>query len=441
MGLEPFLSRQARRAYDFETGQRANSRDFDLGSVQYQLWSGMWSNGETMWIADFHADRIYAYDLESGERDPARGFPLVTARAGPGFGFPNGIWSDGVTMWVSEFWYRKIYAYNLADGARVHSNDFNTLGDEGVWYPTGIWSDGTTMWIVDSAGERVYAYNMPPNHAYDSPLNSTRASPRSSLGSLELTGVDIGVQGAGLRLHSARCHTVTSTAVTAVAAHNGSTVEILPADADLSTPDVHDVDLAVGDNTITVTVKSSDSTRQQTYTVTVTVIDHPSISDDATLGALSLSGIDIGALSAGKSRYSAYAASTVTSTVVSATPTDAYATVTITPADADTATADVHDFDLAVGANTITVDVESSDETRHRTYTVVVIKQPSAPDDDDEDEESATSLSTLMWGGATPARCAPTVRSCAGASSLPPRAVGTIGGRPGRLTRRSSTRT
>ena len=45
--------------------------------------------------------------------------------------------------------------------------------------------------------------------------------------------------------------------------------EILPADADDTTMDVHDVDLAVGENVVTVTVTAEDGSTQA-YTITVT---------------------------------------------------------------------------------------------------------------------------------------------------------------------------
>ncbi len=90
------------------------------------------------------------------------------------------------------------------------------------------------------------------------------------LASLELSGIDIGAFDAAVHSYQADvAHAVASTAVTADPADPDAGVTVLPADADADAANGHQVALAVGANTVTVTVESPDGTRRQTYTVTV----------------------------------------------------------------------------------------------------------------------------------------------------------------------------
>ena len=123
--------------------------------------TGIWSNGATMWVADWYDRKIYAYDLGTGSRDPDRDIDgLVDA----GNDAPGTVWSDGATMWVVDSQDPKIYAYSLSSGQRVPSEDFNGLLASGNDVPTGIWSDGETMWVgntgVGAGGNKIFAYNM-----------------------------------------------------------------------------------------------------------------------------------------------------------------------------------------------------------------------------------------------------------------------------------------
>ena len=82
------------------------------------------------------------------------------------------------------------------------------------------------------------------------------------------------------------------------------------------------VPLAQGSNVITIEVTAEDRQTTRTYTVTVTrlVTSQQNLaSSDATLSALTLSGIDFGTFSSGTTSYSASVANIVTQTTV--TPT------------------------------------------------------------------------------------------------------------------------
>ena len=118
---------------------------------------GIWSDGTTMWVADWDDGKIYAYDLASKARDASKDFNTLDAA---GNNYPGGIWSDGTTMWVADDFNNKIYAYDLASKARDASKDFDTLAAAGNNYPAGIWSDGTTMWVADFTDGKLYAYDL-----------------------------------------------------------------------------------------------------------------------------------------------------------------------------------------------------------------------------------------------------------------------------------------
>ena len=145
-------------AYDLATKARVPGKDFDtLKAAGNSGLLGIWSDGETMWAADFFEEKIYAYDLATKARVPGKDFDTLKAA---GNTWPQGIWSDGTTMWAADFFEKKIYAYDLATKARVPVQDFDTLKAARNVSPQGIWSDGTTMWVADNNYDKVYAYDM-----------------------------------------------------------------------------------------------------------------------------------------------------------------------------------------------------------------------------------------------------------------------------------------
>ncbi len=117
--------------------------------------TGIWSDGTTMWVADFEDRRLYAYNVSDGSRAAEDDFRLVAEN-----NLPVGIWSDGTTMWVSDFQDGKLYAYNMSTKARDPGKEFNTLRAAGNYFPEGIWSDGVTMWVVDVGADKAFAYSL-----------------------------------------------------------------------------------------------------------------------------------------------------------------------------------------------------------------------------------------------------------------------------------------
>ena len=287
-------------AYDLETGERVEAREFELDDTNGAP-RGVWSDGVTLWVSDSGREKLFAYDLATGERLPERDIELARRNrdargiwsdgetiwvlnrnpsplaydleTGALLGeyelaetnsSPHGLWSDGVTVWVSNHDPKRLFAYRLPvppeDGPpeeppaleRVRDEDFEELGRVGNNSPRGIWSDGAVMYVADENDDRVYSYNMPD--AID-----------ARLASLELSGVDFG-EFSPLRYDYASetiPHGNIAT-LTATAAQEGATVEIDPPDQDGDPANGHQLRLLPG-REITITVTSEDGSRERVY--------------------------------------------------------------------------------------------------------------------------------------------------------------------------------
>ena len=145
-------------AYRLTDGTRDDAKDFDLAADNDSP-QGIWSDRTTMWVADLDDGKIYAYTLTDGMRDATKDFDTLVAA---GNGDPLAIWSDGTTMWVGDWFDDKVYAYTLSDGVRDDAKDFDTLSAAGNDVPRTVWSDETTLWVADLDDSKLYAYNMPP---------------------------------------------------------------------------------------------------------------------------------------------------------------------------------------------------------------------------------------------------------------------------------------
>ena len=138
---------------DFEWTVEHDIEELDGGNDEP---TGLWSNGETLWLADNPngaGDAVYAYDLESGERVPDREFELDERNRAP-----RGIWSDRVTVWVSDSGQDKLFAHDLASGERLPDSDLALHSDNDD--PRGIWSDGSTTWVLDDHARALFGYDL-----------------------------------------------------------------------------------------------------------------------------------------------------------------------------------------------------------------------------------------------------------------------------------------
>ena len=125
------------------------------------------------------------------------------------------------------------------------------------------------------------------------------------------------------------------------------------------------------DETVTVSARRG-GTEIGAATVTIAAND-AALSDDATLSALTLSGVDIGTFGAETTDYAADVDNAVESTTVTATPNDADATVTISDPQGSTA-GTMRTTRLAEGANAISATVTAVDDETTATYTVAVTR-------------------------------------------------------------------
>ena len=160
-------------AYDLATFERDSSKDFTPASLgighvdvaeQCGNPSGIWSDGNTMWVLDTVYGRLLAYDMHGTglRRDPSS--DIVTR------GLEGGIWSDGTTIWGASLlpsyfpphFPMEVSAYNLFTGKHMRSEGIpsDALGRADNGSATGIWSDGTTMWVADAEDDKVYAYTL-----------------------------------------------------------------------------------------------------------------------------------------------------------------------------------------------------------------------------------------------------------------------------------------
>ena len=236
-------------AYRLSDGNRQDSRDITLHADNIAA-AGIWSDGTTIWVLDGNQTRLYAYALDGGARQESQEFDLHSSNDQP-----TGIWSDGYTMWVADTSDDKLYAYFLETGQRRGRLDFNTLRGIGNNAGVGITSDGTTMWVLDTGDRKVYSYNLLLSD--DRTLSALTVRPKDIIGfDAERDSYQLGVDS-----------TVTRATVTATANHPGARVTFTPPDASSGTRG-HQVDLSAGRNPVTVTVTAEDGTTQD-YTVSI----------------------------------------------------------------------------------------------------------------------------------------------------------------------------
>ena len=218
------------------------TRDIEALAGGHDAATGMWSDGETLWVLQDGSgagDAVYAYDIATGERLADREFALAEANRAP-----RGLWSDGATAWVSDSDSDHVYAYHLASGARDEPRDLALARRNGD--ARGIWSDGDVMYVADAYDAKIYTFNMPD-------------AINARLASLALSGVDIGVFASGVAEYEGRIgEGVTVTTVEAQATQSGATVAVAPGDADAAARG-HQVTLP-GTSAVAVTVTSAGST-------------------------------------------------------------------------------------------------------------------------------------------------------------------------------------
>ena len=231
-------------------------RDIELAATNAKA-TGLWGDGETLWVSDNGGRRVYAYAAADGARMADREFGgRVPAIVVGGRLAPWGLWSDGdayyVVSWAGTRSDPTAYAYR--DGARAPQ------------------ADGRTLWVSEyQRNAKLYAYPRPTvssnaslmllrvsdadpeaaGHQMDLAMGSTMigltvtaavgtttrtygvtvaraadGSADATLSSLSLSGIDIGTIEADTTSYGADvAHTVSSTVVTATPGDAGAVVD------------------------------------------------------------------------------------------------------------------------------------------------------------------------------------------------------------------------
>ena len=330
------------------TRQAAPPDDVPAGFPVDAYPSGLWSDGEVVWVSDLNGSRLLAYDRVDGGRAQDRDI------ATPEMGAPAGLWSDGGTLWVADYEDGAVLAYRLSDGARQADRDIGLAA--GNASPTGVWSDGDTLWVADYGQRRIYAYG------FDGGRRESR-EPEIDDGVLRPWGL------------------WSKGDVLWVAHWLGGELRAYRL-SDGERLDGNDLDLESAGNAHPMGVYAegghvwtTDTTERKVYVHAFGDDDGGvgSPSSDASLSGLTLSGVDIGTFSPATTSYSATAAPAVSATTVTATPSDGSATVTISDG-AGGVEGPTRTVALSEGANTITVTVTAADGATTETYTVTVAR-------------------------------------------------------------------
>ena len=149
-------------AYDLYTKDAVNEKWFDIDEIQNSISQG-YLHVKTLWLLSPFHKAIYGYEMNDEMSDilpsTERSFELAPENDSPG-----GIWTDGETLWVADARDHMIYAYNLISELRDPTKEFPILNtaislDNGS--PSGLWSDGETMWVADKVANRIFTYQMP----------------------------------------------------------------------------------------------------------------------------------------------------------------------------------------------------------------------------------------------------------------------------------------
>ena len=297
-------------AYDRASGERLSEREFELAETN-RAPRGFWSDGETVWVSDSGRERLFAYRLADGERLAEREFALAAGNSDA-----RGIWSDHETMWVLDGRADRLFVYALASGELLAEYALDSANSD----PHGIWSDGVTVWVSDHGAKRLFAYRLPvlPDEETDSGEQDADGDARE----LE-------------RVRDEEFGELSQ-------ASNNSPRGIW------------------SDGDVMYVADESDD-RVYTYNMPDAI--------DARLASLTLSGVDIGEFDPGRTDYEGSVGEGVTETVVTAEAMQRRTDVAIDPPDADGNEANGHQVTLP-DLGEITVTVTSQDGSRKKVYRV-----------------------------------------------------------------------
>ena len=155
-------------------------------SVLRSIWSDgnkMWvldANADVPWIRVYELDDLDGDEVKH-ERIRQDDIKLPVGPLPSLLGLNNaenaysGLWSDGTTMWVGGRDNNYIYAFTISSKKRITSADIKLQGGNG--HPWGLWSNKSQVWVSDypdclcptEDGAKLYAYRLPPATVVEPP--------------------------------------------------------------------------------------------------------------------------------------------------------------------------------------------------------------------------------------------------------------------------------
>ena len=162
------------RATAFNTGDGSldTDRTFDLSALNSNP-AGMWSDGRTMWVLDTGADRVFAYDLDTGRSRPHRYVDALTARfeqisdtaptAVVGIGSPTGFHVGESGSGGPRRWPRSLPPQCFETHAEPDADGNIVEPDPPIApMPPCDRPYGRMMWVVDGQNNKVHAIRLHP---------------------------------------------------------------------------------------------------------------------------------------------------------------------------------------------------------------------------------------------------------------------------------------
>ena len=326
------------------------TRDIESLDSEHQTPTGLWSDGQTLWLVENSAsgaDAVFAYDIETGERQAGLEFELDRRNR-----FSHGVWSNGEIVWVADSGQDQLFAYDLESGERLEQRDLELHEDNRD--PRGIWSDGEAIYVLDSVKDALFVYDLETGELIGQPppLDKLNKSPRG----LWSDGTTLWVSDDGAkRLFAYRIEDA------ALTRHEDLEFSFRP----LLKAGNGDPRGIWSDGDVVFVADEQDD-HVYTYNLPDAI--------DARLASLALSGVEIGQFSPALTDYTGRAASGVTTTTIRAAPMQQGATVAIEPASPDGETSDDRRLTLN-GPTEITITVTSADRSRSRVYRVQVSRE------------------------------------------------------------------
>ncbi len=268
-------------------------------------------------------------------------------------------------------------AAKVNDGGASYLVKLDGVADADGVIPLAVGANVITVEVTAEDGKTMQDYT----------ITVTRAAPPSTdaaLSRLELSGITFTFDPTTYSYDLSVGNGVTETTITAETKDGSASFQVALVTAEEYKDGT--VTLAEGANLIYLAVTAEDGETTASYIITVT---RAASSPDATLIALTLSGVNIGTFDSATTDYTASVGNDVTETTVTATANDDRASYVVKLGGVAYADGTVA---LAVGVNAIRIVVTAEDGQTTKTYTVSVTRTEAeqAPDSPPDTPDAPT---------------------------------------------------